>query len=94
VTARISDFTAGLLGNSAEERFDLAKRMKAAYPRRSDFVHGNIDREADYARTAIWLFKIATCSLWKCVELTIVQAKFADWNQFIDYVQRRKFGGE
>jgi hypothetical protein len=94
VTTRIADFTAGLLGNSASERYDLARRMKGAYSRRSDFVHGNIERDADYVLTAIWLFKIATLSLWKCVQLAIVDGKFRDWEKFIDYVQLRKFGGD
>jgi hypothetical protein len=94
VTTRISDFTAGLLGNSAKERYDLAKELKKAYSKRCDFVHGNIDREEDYTRKAIWLFKIATCALWKCIELTVVEDRFKNWDQFIEFVQRRKFGEE
>ena len=93
VTSRIADLTAGLLGNSPGERYDLSTKVKKAYGLRSEFVHGAVDKPAKYANDAMWLFKIATLALWRTVETTIaVGPHYQDWSQFIEYVQRRKFG--
>jgi hypothetical protein len=68
------------------------KKLKASYALRCDFVHGRTERRADHAAKAIWLFKIATCCLWHCVKLVVLDRTFADWDGFIDHLQRRRFG--
>ena len=92
LTSRIADLTAALLGNNPIERYELAKKLKIAYGQRSDFVHGAVDRPRQYAKTAMWMFKIATLALWETVQLVAIDEKFSDWDKFHDYVQRRKYG--
>ncbi len=95
ISSRIADLTAGLLGNSPGERYDLSTKVKKAYGSRSEFVHGSVDRPAKYANDAMWLFKIVTLALWRTVETTIaVGSPYQDWSQFIEYIQRRKFGAQ
>jgi hypothetical protein len=95
VTSRIADLTAGLLGRTGNHRYALSKRIRGAYGLRSDFVHGSVDRPAAYSEKAAWLFKIVTLALWEVVRLRIaLEPPFSDWTEFIEYVQRRKFGAE
>jgi Apea-like HEPN len=93
VTTRIAELTAGLLGTSEADRFELSKRIRKAYGLRSGFVHGSIDRPARYSNDAAWLFKIATLALWEVVRLrTVLHPPFSDWKKFENFVERRKFG--
>jgi hypothetical protein len=92
VSGRVADLAASCVGQSPAERYTLSKKLKAAYALRCDFVHGRAERRAGYAAKAIWLFKIATCCLWHCVKLGVVDRTFAEWDEFIDYIQQRKFG--
>jgi hypothetical protein len=92
LSGRISDTAASCVGQSPAERYALARKLKAAYALRCDFVHGSAERRADHAEKAIWLFKIATCCLWQCVKLVVVDSTFANWDDFIDHFQRRRFG--
>lgn len=95
VTSRIADLTAGLLGRSGNDRYTLSKRIRRTYGLRSDFVHGSVDRPAAYSEKAAWLFKIVTLALWEVVRLRIaLESPFSNWTEFIEYVQRRKFGAE
>jgi hypothetical protein len=49
VTTRIADLTAGLLGQSGNNRYELSKKIKRLYGLRSNFVHGSINRPAAYS---------------------------------------------
>jgi hypothetical protein len=69
----------------------LAAKLKAAYRLRCELVHGTATRGADDAR-AIGLFEIATCCLWHCVKLVVVDRTFAERDDFIDRFQQRRFG--
>ena len=82
VTTRIAELTAGLLGTSGADRFELSKKIRRAYGLRSDFVHGSIDRPARYSMDAAWLFKIATLALWEVVRLrTASESPFSEWKE-------------
>jgi Apea-like HEPN len=95
VTTRIADLTAALLAGSRNERYELSKKIRKAYGLRSDFVHGSIDRPAQYSEEAAWLFKIATLALWEVVKLrTALHPPFLEWKAFENFVERRKFGAE
>jgi hypothetical protein len=95
VTTRIADMTAGLLAGSGYDRYELSKKLKKAYGLRSDFVHGSVYRPAGYDEKAAWLFKIATLALWDTVRLrTDLHPPFTKWEDFEEYVERRKFGAE
>lgn len=95
ITSRIADLTAALLGRSGNDRYELSKKIKLAYGLRSDFVHGSVDRPAEYSEKAAWLYKIVTLALWEIVKLrTASDSPFSNWTEFIEYVQRRKFGAE
>jgi len=93
VTARIGDLTAGLLGKSGDDRYWISRKTKKAYALRSVFVHGEGERPFDYPSTVDWLFKIATLALWRTVQWAIPKSPpDRDWKQFIEIVERRKFG--
>jgi hypothetical protein len=95
VTTRIADMTAGLLAGSGHDRYELSKKLKKAYGLRSDLVHGSVDRPAGYDQKAAWLFKITTLALWETVRLrTALHPPFTKWQEFEEYVERRKFGPE
>ena len=95
VASRIADLTGGLLGRSGNDRYALSKRIRGAYGLRSSFVHGSVRRPAAYSDKAAWLFKIATLALWEVVRLRItLEPPFSNWTEFIEYVQRRKFGAQ
>jgi hypothetical protein len=93
LTVRVADYTAGLLGRSPQDRYDLARRMKRAYAQRSAFVHGGTERPGDYDSTAMWLFTISTLALWETVKLQVSGSPFADWEQYETYIVKRKYGG-
>jgi hypothetical protein len=93
VTTRIADLTAGLLGTSAQHRYELSRKTKQGYAQRSEFVHGAFDRPSGYETTAMWLFKIATLALWEAVRLVVFEGeRFGLWQDFCQYVERRKYG--
>jgi len=95
VTTRIAELTAGLLGTSGADRFELSKKIRKAYGLRSDFVHGSIDRPARYSMDAAWLFKLATLALWEVVRFrTASDSPFSEWKEIEAFVERRKFGVE
>jgi hypothetical protein len=82
VTTRIAELTAGLLGTSGVERFELSKKIRKAYGLRTR-----------YSNDAAWLFKIATLALWGVVRLrTGLHPPFLAWKDFENFVERRKFG--
>lgn len=95
VASRIADLTAGLIGRSGNDRYALSKRIRGAYGLRSHFVHGSVGRPAAYSDKAAWLFKIVTLALWEVVRLRIaLEPPFSTWKEFIEYVERRKFGAQ
>jgi hypothetical protein len=95
VTTRIADFTAALLGRSANDRYELSKSIKQGYGLRSKFVHGSVDRPTAYSQKAARLFKIATLALWQTVSLrTDSHPPFSEWAEFERYLEHRKFGAE
>jgi hypothetical protein len=93
VTTRIADYTAALLGQSGNDRYELSKRVKRLYGLRSNFVHGSVDRPDKYSEESALLFKMATLALWEVIRLrTASPPPFSNWEEFEKYIQRRKFG--
>jgi Apea-like HEPN len=93
VTTRIADLTAALLAGSGNDRYELSKKIRKLYGLRSDFVHGSIDRPAQYSQDAARLFKIATLALWEVVKLrTALHPPFSKWKDLKNMLSRESSG--